>query len=79
MTSKTASAAISAPRPLEGIARTMMAMARNAEGGDVHVVNEEEKRAVSKLEKMGLVKVRRTTTKLAGMTEWYYSLAPSAV
>jgi len=63
---------------VKGLASTMLAMARNADGGEVHVACAKEKRAVVTLEKMGLVKVRRATTKIAGMVEWYYSLAPSA-
>lgn len=62
---------------LTGLAATMLTMATNAAGGEVHVAWPKEKRAVVRLEKMGLVKVRRTTTKIAGMTEWYYTAVAS--
>lgn len=60
---------------LTGLNSMMMTMARNAEGGEVHVAWPKEKAAVARLEKMGLVKVRRTKEKCGGMTEWWYSLA----
>lgn len=56
-----------------GLAVVMMDMATNAAGREVHVAWPKEKAAVSKLEKMGLVKVRRTAVKCGGMTEWWFS------
>lgn len=58
------------------LARTMLLMATNAEGREVHVAWPKEKHAVTYLEKEGLVTVRRTKDKIGGMTEWWFKLAP---
>ncbi len=53
----------------------MLAMARNAAGDEVFVGWPKEKRAVARLERAGLVTVRRTTVKCGPFTEWWFRLA----
>lgn len=53
-------------------------MARNAAGGEVHVAWPKEKAAVVRLEKAGLVKVRRTAVKCGPWREWWYAIAIGA-
>ncbi len=60
-----------------GTARVMLAMAVNAEGGEVFVALAKEKRAVAKLEALGLVTVRRTEVRFAGLKEWYFRAVDS--
>lgn len=55
-------------------AKTMLAMAQNS-NGEVHVADPAEKSVVRRLEKRGLVEVRRTEDKICGHTEWWYKLA----
>lgn len=55
-------------------AKTMLAMAKNSDG-EVHVADPNEKAVVRRLEKRGLVEVRRTDDKICGHTEWWYKLA----
>lgn len=71
-------------RELTGLPRSMMTMARNAAeergaGAEVHVANPREKRAVEALEKKGLVSVRRTKERIAGLTEWWYRATPKGL
>ncbi len=62
------------PKPPSGLAGTMLAMARNSDG-EVHVAWPKEKAAVVRLERLGLVTVRRTTERCGGLVEWWYRLA----
>jgi hypothetical protein len=61
----------------KGLAGVMMAMARNAEGGEVHVAWPHEKRVVAKLEARGFITVRRTAERCGGFEEWWYRMAPA--
>lgn len=56
----------------------MLEMARNNDGSGVHVATATDKRTASALEARGLVTVRRTTVKCAGLVEWWLAL-PLAV
>jgi len=58
-----------------GMARSMMAMAVNAAGDEVHVAWPNEKAAVETLERHGLVKVRRTNDRCGEFTEWWFRLS----
>ncbi len=60
---------------VSGLAGTMLAMARNAGTDEVHVAWPKEKAAVVRLEKLGLVTVRRTAVKCGPWREWWYALA----
>lgn len=66
-------------RSITGLPGVMMAMARNAAGAEVHVANPREKRAVEVLEKKGLVSVRRTKDRIAGLTEWWFRATPKGL
>jgi hypothetical protein len=63
---------------LKGYQRTMMTMCENAEGGEVHCANPEDKRAATALEKKGLVTIRRTDVRMGGLLEWWVTLAAKA-
>lgn len=49
----------------------VMAMIANANGGEVHVASEEDKRATRSLERKGIVSVRRTAVRFGGQAEWW--------
>ena len=45
---------------------------------ETHCASPEDKAAAVKLEKRGLVEVRRTTVKCAGFAEWWVKFTPEA-
>lgn len=59
-----------------GLARVMLAMATNEAGKEVFVAEPREKAAVVRLEKMGLVTVRKTEERCAGYRVYFFTLAP---
>jgi hypothetical protein len=52
----------------------MLAMARNAAGDWVHVAWPNEKAAVERLERSGVVEVRRTTERCGPFVEFWFRL-----
>lgn len=65
-------------KEVSGLARVMLAMARNEAGAVVPCWTPEEKKAVKKLEKLGLVKVEKTKVLFAGLVEWRFQLVEGA-
>ena len=59
-----------------GMTRSILAIARSAAPGEAHVAWEKEKAAAVRLEKAGLITIRRTSDRTGGLLDWWIRLTP---